>query len=431
MIVKKCGGVPLAIKALESLMSFKSHESEWLAIKESEIWHLGVDENCILPALRLSYDNLMPHMIQCFAYCCIFPKDHKMEENQLVQLWMANGFVPYEGQTDLHLAGHLIFKELVWRSFLQDVKTNFNGEMTCKMHDLMHDLALSVMRHETYILELRKVPKFPKMLHHLGLHLQPSEAIPENERKLKLPMDDSLHSLIVHESGTQLDIESFHSLLCTPPGLGDLTCLRQLSIFIVGQDASHQINQLKELNLGGKLSIKGLENVRNLEDAKSANLMAKRNLTYLSLYWKDINEDSAEEVLEGLQPHENLEMMRISSYQAALLENMSSLTSLTFQDCKKLNPLSGRPLRSGAVLEHLIIVGCPELKDFPESVQKLICLRVLRICECEGLRSLPDWLSRCPNLEKRCEKPNGENWLAISHIPFICIDRDIVQDLDI
>ncbi|KAG8364989.1 hypothetical protein BUALT_Bualt18G0056000 [Buddleja alternifolia] len=36
-IVKKCGGVPLAIKALGSLMRFKSHESEWLAIKESEI----------------------------------------------------------------------------------------------------------------------------------------------------------------------------------------------------------------------------------------------------------------------------------------------------------------------------------------------------------------------------------------------------------
>ncbi|KAL0367125.1 UNVERIFIED_CONTAM: putative disease resistance protein RGA3 [Sesamum radiatum] len=54
-IVKKWGGVPLTIKALGSLMRFKSHEREWLAIKESEIWQLSDDENGILPSLRLSY----------------------------------------------------------------------------------------------------------------------------------------------------------------------------------------------------------------------------------------------------------------------------------------------------------------------------------------------------------------------------------------
>ncbi|KAK4410145.1 putative disease resistance protein RGA3 [Sesamum angolense] len=48
-IVKKCGGVPLAIKALGSLMHFKTHESEWLAIKESEIWQLSDDENAFYP----------------------------------------------------------------------------------------------------------------------------------------------------------------------------------------------------------------------------------------------------------------------------------------------------------------------------------------------------------------------------------------------
>ncbi|KAL0381387.1 UNVERIFIED_CONTAM: putative disease resistance protein RGA3 [Sesamum angustifolium] len=125
VILKKCGGVPLAIKALGSLMRFKSHESEWLAIKESEIWQLSDDENGVLPALRLSYDNLAPQMRQCFAYCCLFPKDYVMEENQLIQLWMANGFVPSRGQSDLHLNGRLIFKELVWRSFLQDIQINF------------------------------------------------------------------------------------------------------------------------------------------------------------------------------------------------------------------------------------------------------------------------------------------------------------------
>ncbi|KAL0431359.1 UNVERIFIED_CONTAM: putative disease resistance protein RGA1 [Sesamum radiatum] len=191
-IVKKCGGVPLAIKALGSLMQFKRLESEWLAIRESEIWQLSDDENGILPALRLSYYNLAPAMRQCFAYCSLFPKDYVMEKKDLVQLWMANGFVPSQGQSDLNLTGHWIFNELVCRSFLQIVRTDYRGEVTCKMHDLMHDLAVFVMGQETYILEHDKVIKVPKTIRHLYLNSRSSSAIKGNKLK-----SGSLRSLLV------------------------------------------------------------------------------------------------------------------------------------------------------------------------------------------------------------------------------------------
>nr|CAD1828976.1 unnamed protein product [Ananas comosus var. bracteatus] len=69
-IVKKAGGVPLAAKALGSLMRFK-RESEWLAIRDNDIWNLPDEENEILPSLRLSYNHLPSHLKQCFAYCSI------------------------------------------------------------------------------------------------------------------------------------------------------------------------------------------------------------------------------------------------------------------------------------------------------------------------------------------------------------------------
>ncbi|XVF71539.1 hypothetical protein PTKIN_Ptkin12aG0046000 [Pterospermum kingtungense] len=146
-IVKKCGGVPLAIKALGSLMRFK-RESEWLSVKESKMWELADEGNNILPVLRLSYRHLKPHLRQCFAFCCIFPKDCVMRREELIQLWMANGFVPARGQMNLHDLGVEIFNELAWRSFFQEVKESYYGEVTCKMHDLMHDLAESIMRYE-------------------------------------------------------------------------------------------------------------------------------------------------------------------------------------------------------------------------------------------------------------------------------------------
>ncbi|XVF71442.1 hypothetical protein PTKIN_Ptkin12aG0037700 [Pterospermum kingtungense] len=152
-IVKKCGRVPLAIKALGSLMCFKEGESEWLSIKESKMWELADEGSKVLSVLRLSYMHLKPHLRQCFTFCCIFPKDSIMNRQQLVQLWMANGFVPSRGQMNLHDLGCEIFNELVWRSFFQEVKEDYRGELTCKMHDLMHDLAESIMRYECHVIE--------------------------------------------------------------------------------------------------------------------------------------------------------------------------------------------------------------------------------------------------------------------------------------
>ena len=176
-IVKKCGGIPLAIKALGSLMSLKNRKSEWLFVKESEIWDLLEGESAILPALRLSYHHLPPHLKQCFAYCCVFPKDHELEMDTLIQLWLANGFIPSKGLLNLHDVGHDIFNELVWRSFFQDVKEDVLGNITCKMHDLLHDLAQFIMMLECSTLESGKEMKISKRIRHLSFTMS-SEVIP-------------------------------------------------------------------------------------------------------------------------------------------------------------------------------------------------------------------------------------------------------------
>ncbi|KAF9615236.1 hypothetical protein IFM89_022498 [Coptis chinensis] len=71
---EKVWGVPLAAKALGSLMRFKTEEHEWMSIKDSDLWRLPLEEVGILPALRISYNHLPFHLRQCFSYCAIFPK---------------------------------------------------------------------------------------------------------------------------------------------------------------------------------------------------------------------------------------------------------------------------------------------------------------------------------------------------------------------
>jgi Leucine-rich repeat (LRR) protein len=169
-IVKKCGGVPLAIKALGNLMRLKERVDQWIAVKESEIWDLREEASKILPALRLSYTNLSPHLKQCFAFCAIFPKDEVMRREELIALWMANGFISCSGEMDLHFMGVEIFNELVGRSFLQEVKDDGFGNITCKMHDLMHDLAQSIAEQECYTTEGDGELEIPKTARHVAFY---------------------------------------------------------------------------------------------------------------------------------------------------------------------------------------------------------------------------------------------------------------------
>ena len=90
-IVKKCKGVPLAVSTLVGLLHSKVDEHEWKSIRDNEIWNLEQKEGDILPALKLSYNQLPFHLKQFFAYCAVFPKDYDFSNVQSIQFWLAHG----------------------------------------------------------------------------------------------------------------------------------------------------------------------------------------------------------------------------------------------------------------------------------------------------------------------------------------------------
>ncbi|KAJ0974660.1 hypothetical protein J5N97_016625 [Dioscorea zingiberensis] len=137
-IVKKLKGLPLAAKALGSLLYSKLDEDDWQNILRSEIWELPADQNNVLPALRLSYKHLPPNLKQCFAFCAVFHKDYVFERDNLVQIWMALGFIQPQGRNRMEDIGYSYFDDLVSRSFFQAHKGNY------VMHDAIHVLAQSI-----------------------------------------------------------------------------------------------------------------------------------------------------------------------------------------------------------------------------------------------------------------------------------------------
>nr|XP_048332772.1 disease resistance protein RGA2-like [Ziziphus jujuba var. spinosa] len=145
-IVEKCGGIPLAIRTIGSMLYSKNPETEWSNFLEMEFSRIPQNENDILPTLKLSYDSLPSHLKNCFAYCRLFPKDHAIEVDMLIKLWMAQGFITSSNSIQsLEDVGNEYFKDLHWRSFFQEVEENLSTKRSeCKMHDLMHDLAIQV-----------------------------------------------------------------------------------------------------------------------------------------------------------------------------------------------------------------------------------------------------------------------------------------------
>ncbi|KAL4599186.1 hypothetical protein ACB092_11G109300 [Castanea dentata] len=153
-IVGKCNGVPLAIRTIGSLLYGKTSEIEWQSFLENELSKLAQQENKILLTLKLSYDCLPSHLKQCFAYCRLFPKDHRINVDKLIKLWAAQGFIKLLDQRQrMDDVGREYFMQLLWRSFFQDVeKDDLGNKKSCKMHDLMHDLAILVAGTESIIL---------------------------------------------------------------------------------------------------------------------------------------------------------------------------------------------------------------------------------------------------------------------------------------
>ncbi|KAJ0811057.1 putative virus X resistance protein-like, coiled-coil [Helianthus annuus] len=180
-IVEKCKGLPLAVKTLGSLMWSKSSTHYWQHVKDNNLWEF--EEINMLPAiLKLSYDNLLPHLKRCFAYCCLFPKGYPITKGELTMLWVANGFIPAKRGNNLYRLGEEIFNCLVWRSFFS-VKANSQHDEYV-MHDLMHDMARHVMGDDCLVIEPGKEVIIPNGVLHLSSSCPDYQFSPQELGKL-------------------------------------------------------------------------------------------------------------------------------------------------------------------------------------------------------------------------------------------------------
>ncbi|KAL2348836.1 hypothetical protein Fmac_002836 [Flemingia macrophylla] len=499
-IVRKCVGSPLAIKTLGSLLRGETEVQQWQNIKESEIWYiqeksslnkrsLTSEENSIMRALKLSYVYLDLSLRRCFSFCVIFPKGFEIVIEELIHLWMANGFIKSERNLEVEDVGYMVWKKLYDRSFFHEAKEDkFGITTTFKMHDLFHELAQSVVGEECVAYMQRRTHLSDKV-HHLHLlicnesvnktSLKKVESLhtfldvnsilftekfgflPPNSclralrtsssqlsslkdlihlrylnlssswvtclpnsicslRKLQiLKLEDCNNLYWLPKNLTQLQdlrhlvINRCYSIMAMPPNIGKLSHLRTLSSFIVGSQPENGLAQLHGLKLGGKLHIKGLENVQNERDAKQANLISMKGLNHLFLSWDDslsskVSNVNVERVLEALEPPSTLKSFGMKEYKGKQLPSW---------------------IRNPSVLKHLvevILYYCKNCEQLPP-LGKLPHLKRLFVSEMNDLKHIDSELydgieeMAFPSLEKFTARnlPNLERMLRDERVEML------------
>ncbi|KAE8775221.1 putative disease resistance protein RGA4 [Hordeum vulgare] len=208
--------------------------------------------------------------------------------------------------------------------------------------------------------------------------------------------------------------------------IGNLTSLQELPGFVVQNSSGFEITQLQSMKELVRLGVSQLENVKTREEAYGAGLREKQHLKELHLSWevpssdveygRDMSSSVTDwlsvEVIEGLEPHNNLKHLRISGYNGHLspiwLASVTSLQTLHIEGCGKLEILPSfeqlpflRKLKlmelpriteiSIPSLEELVLIETPKLERFScISTRDLSSnLRVLKIKRCPAVKVFP------------------------------------------
>ncbi|MED6220314.1 hypothetical protein PIB30_043672 [Stylosanthes scabra] len=316
-IVKKCKGLPLVAQTLGGLLRTKDTVKEWNDVLKSEIWEFSQEESGVLPALRISYHYLPSHLKRCFVYCSLYPKDYKLDRDELVLLWMAEDLLQQAKRgICLEEVGCKYFDDLVARSFFQPSNNAYNKN-SFVMHDLIHDLA--TFYGEKFFVrtfEPANAAKHDTKTRHLSYDSENSDSVPK-----MLEACDSLshvRTLLKIKKGFYLEdiLKIDHCHL-----LAQLKSSRVLffSSFAIDSvpDSICELIHLRYLDLSGTLIVTLPESLNNLYNLQTLKLkrcsrlkkLPSRMQDLVNLRHLDIEDTCIEEMPQGMSKLKDLQFL--------------------------------------------------------------------------------------------------------------------------
>ncbi|KAL2491535.1 Disease resistance protein RPM1 [Abeliophyllum distichum] len=175
-ILKRCGGLPLAIVAISGVLSTKNeiNVDEWKKLNCSLGSELeGNDKlESIRIILSLSFNYLPYYLKPCFLYLGNYPEDHQIEHKTLVRQWIAEGYVKQKVGRSVEEVAQGYLNELVNRSLLSPVTTNDDGSIkTSRIHDFYRQIILPKSRDQNFVTSTNELNiTWPRRVRQLSVH---------------------------------------------------------------------------------------------------------------------------------------------------------------------------------------------------------------------------------------------------------------------
>ncbi|XP_059309276.1 disease resistance protein RGA2-like [Lycium ferocissimum] len=422
-IVQKCEGNPLVLEAVGSSLYKKTEESLWNEVKNHWRWNSNQYDTA---ALRMIYEQLPSNLKVCLAYCSIFPKGSVIEIDKLIQLWVAEGLISQSSNEseDLEDIGIQYFQGLLSRSFFQEVE-EYRSIFTsiCRMHDLVHDLALSAAGFE-FCTVTSHIQNISDEVRHVafsdydlsGKELPPSLLNNHALRTISFSVDGigPMSTLYVENCMARfmqlrvLDMSDscFDEL---PSSIGELKYLRYLDISGNGSikelpDSINKLLSLQTLRVSHCAQLEGLpKDIGNLISLRHLHITTKQACfpdkaigclsSLRSLFIYSCN--NLVSLSEGLQHLTSLRTLAIIGcprliFLPSAMKHLNALENLLIVDCEELALLEWQDIEGLRMVRSLVIGGLPELES--KDVQCLGSLQMLVLAGLPQLDTLPRWL---------------------------------------
>jgi hypothetical protein len=144
-IISKCGGMPLAIVTVASILSSRPGEGQWDYVDKSigESLLTNPTWEGMKQVLDLNYNSLPQHLKACILYTGLYEEDIIIWKDDLVNQWIAEGFIQTTEEQDKKEIGRSFFDRLISGKLILPVDINRNGEvLSCVVHRMVLDLVI-------------------------------------------------------------------------------------------------------------------------------------------------------------------------------------------------------------------------------------------------------------------------------------------------
>uniref|UniRef100_A0A0D9Y065 NB-ARC domain-containing protein n=1 Tax=Leersia perrieri TaxID=77586 RepID=A0A0D9Y065_9ORYZ len=339
-ILKKCGGVPLAIITTACLLASKPrHSQEWAKVNKSI--SSGLENNLDVGKMR--------KILSLRKY----PEDELISKDVLIWSWLTEGFITDETRptrTSLQEIGESYFSELINRSLIQPMDSPLydleDGKVhACKVHDMVLELINQLSAEEdfatTYLSDGQQVDK---------------RTFTTQKKKIR--------RLSLHNNNKSYD---------SPEAREELSKLRSLAIF-------GKVDAIPPMSSFHVLRVLQLEDCSRLDKNHLNDLSKLRLLNFLRM-----GHCSASELPESIGKLVSLETLDIRSARKPGIEKSHEvLFPLSFAKLRKLVRLfAGRvKLAQGLMLgdmkslQELVVEATPEVINEIGSLKELRTLKI-------------------------------------------------------